>query len=364
MPDQLILEPVINPNNRITFLLDWELTMKCNLDCSYCDTGINGGHDNSQKHPLLDKCVSAIDFMFEYVDIYMQQKPKGIKYVVLNIYGGEALYHPQIIDILKACKEKYLPYSTRWHLTVTTTTNAIVTEKKLNSIIEYVDEFTCSFHPEASEKQKNLFRENLQLIKKSGKRLKCVVLMHTDEQKFTESSSMIEWCKNNDIKFLAKQLDDDSFGQHVNYNNKQIKWFDNLHTSKSKIFQKFDSNTSRSCCGGREMCLGGNQKNKVQFVSNSFPDWYCSVNEFFLYIKQVNGEIYSNKDCRMDFHGSVGPIGNLDDAKKLIDYTRTHLEQHTLPVIQCKRIRCRCGLCAPKAKEKSDFIKIMEKYRS
>ena len=37
----------LDPNNVPSFLLDWEVTKLCNLDCSYCGIGIDGGHDNS-----------------------------------------------------------------------------------------------------------------------------------------------------------------------------------------------------------------------------------------------------------------------------------------------------------------------------
>ena len=101
------LEPAIDPNNRISFLLDWELTMKCNLDCTYCSTDLYGGHNNSTRHPTLQKCLETLDFMFAYVDLYMSMKPQGIRYVILNVYGGESLHHPDIVDILSQIKNKY-----------------------------------------------------------------------------------------------------------------------------------------------------------------------------------------------------------------------------------------------------------------
>ena len=69
--------------------------------------------------------------MFEYVDQYMQRKPAGLRYVILNVYGGESLHHPDIVEILSQIQEKYQPYAGSWHLTVTTTTNAILPNKKL-----------------------------------------------------------------------------------------------------------------------------------------------------------------------------------------------------------------------------------------
>ena len=52
----------LDPNNVPSFLLDWEVTRLCNLDCTYCG---EAGHDNSTKHPPLDECLRTIDFMIE-----------------------------------------------------------------------------------------------------------------------------------------------------------------------------------------------------------------------------------------------------------------------------------------------------------
>ena len=73
-----------------------------------------GGHDNSISHPKLSDCLDSLDFMFEYADLYMSHKPKGIRTVILNVYGGESLSHPDIIEILTQAREKYQQYSDHW----------------------------------------------------------------------------------------------------------------------------------------------------------------------------------------------------------------------------------------------------------
>lgn len=369
------LEPAIDPNNRITFLLDWELTLKCNLDCGYCSSGIYGGHDNSTSHPKLDDCFRTIDFMFEYADLYMSSKPHGIKYVVLNVYGGESLHYPDITKVLQRCQSVYQEnYRQSWHLTITTTTNAIVNQRKMIDIIPLIDEFTCSYHSENTEKQKDLFKKNLLMIRDSGKRIKVVVLMHSSPSLFEDSQNMIQWCQENNINYYPRQLDHPSHETQWNYNKKQVIWFNELYKTRSRgeiktlspvqNNDKFNlADTGRACCGGRQLCKNSNFKQREIYVNNKFPDWYCSVNEFFLYIKQVNGEIYVNKDCKMNFQGGVGPIGNLNDTAALINWTKSNLEQNTIPIIQCKKNRCLCGLCAPKAKELSDFKTMMRKFK-
>lgn len=374
MADFHTLEPAIDPNNRIAFLLDWELTMKCNLDCSYCATGLYGGHDNSTKHPPRSECINSIDFMFAYADLYMQRKPKGLRYVILNVYGGESLNHPDIVEILSQVHEKYKPYRNNWHLTVTTTTNAIVSKKKLDQIIPMIDEFTVSYHTNNTAKQKQQFKENLLTIHQSGRRQKCVVLMHPEPDLFADANDMIAWLNAHGIKHMPKQLDHQPNTNRFNYDSVQIKWFDRFYNkssfnSQTQIDNQESQNKTdlaelgRACCGGRQVCKDLNYKSRDLFVANKFTDWYCSVNHFFLYIKQVNGEIYVNKDCKMNFDGTVSPIGTLDNTESLLASLKTQLDNKTLPTIRCAKSRCHCGICAPKSQDLDTYNQIMEKYQ-
>ena len=343
--------------------MDWELTMKCNLDCSYCSSGIYGGHDNTQRHPPVEDCRRTIDFMFEYADIYMSSKPKGIRYVVLNVYGGEALHHPDIVEILSVLRERYQPYQDRWHLTITTTTNAIVSDKKLQKIIPLIDEFTVSYHAENSLEQKQQFKDNLLAIQKSGCRLKCVIPMHSESDYFDDDVAMTTWLDDHKIRYLPKQLDHGPNKTEFNYNSQQVVWFEGLY-KKSLNHAVINDNkvdladTGRTCCGGRQMCENQQHKTPQKFVANKFPGWYCSVNQFFLYIKQVNGEVYVNKDCKMNFDGTVGPIGNLSNTEPILQQARDPDKS----IIRCAKNRCNCGLCAPKALNLDTYKSIMRKY--
>lgn len=359
------LEPAIDPANRITFLLDWELTLKCNLDCSYCEVGIDGGHDNSTAHPPLDDCLKTIDFMFEYADSYMSNKPSSLKYVILNVYGGEAMHHPDIVEILNVVRERHRAYSHKWNLTITTTTNLVLSNKKAQAIIPLVDEFTVSYHTEATDKQKQQIKDNLLQIKSANRRVKCVVLMHTDDVLFDDADEMIQWLKSNDISLLPRQLDMVEAGEQQFYNQRQVIWFKNLYQIKTHnasvdlpIQEGSLTNTGRSCCGGRQLCTNQQYRSRHAFVSNKFTDWYCSVNHFFLFVKQVNGDVYINKDCKMRFDGSIGPIGNLNNTQPILDFAK----QKDKPTIRCAKSRCFCGLCAPKAADLNTYNTIMRKY--
>ena len=347
--------------------------MKCNLDCDYCETGTHGGHDNSTQHPLLGQCLQSIDFMFAYVDLYMSYKIPSLKNVILNVYGGEALHHPDIVEILQAVRKRHAHYQSQWNLTVTATTNAVISSKKLALILPLIDEFTVSYHTGTTNKQKQQIYNNLLAIDQSGTRCKCIVMM--DPQYFEDAIKHIDWCKQNNIRYLAKQIDHPQEKTHFNYNTQQVHWFTNAYQTRSygdqptdpklihDIHNKIDlTQTGRACCGGRSLCADQNYKSRTAFVDNKFPEWYCSVNYFFLFVKQVNGEIYTNKDCKMNFNGAVAPIGNLNHYQKLLDQTHEWLTNNSMPVIQCKKYQCLCGLCAPKAQDLDTYRSIMRKY--
>jgi hypothetical protein len=152
-------------------------------------------------------------------------------------------------------------------------------------------------------------------------------------------------------------------------------WFKNMYQTKSfnsinqlpELKQDDVGNTDlsssgRACCGGRQLHQDQNYKSRNFFVKNQFPDWYCSVNHFFLYVKQHTRDVFVNKDCRMNFQGSVGRIGNIQQADQLLTQTQNYVDTDTMPVIQCKKTRCLCGLCAPKAETRDEYDKIIHKY--
>lgn len=347
-------------------MLDWELTMKCNLDCDYCLTGLYEGHDNSTRHPAAADCLQTIDFMFAYVDEIMKTRIPSMRNVILNVYGGEALHHPNIVQILQQVRARYQKYMEQWHLTVTTTTNAIVSDRILDHIIPLIDEFTVSYHTNNTQEQQRQFRQNILKIQSKGKPVKCVILMHTEPELFKNAQSQIVWCNQHGVRYLPRQLDVKTVvNNQTRYNQQQVQWFEKTYQDRSYNTQvelepkdnTVLSDQGRACCGGRQLCVDGNHRRRHFFVDNRFPGWYCSVDQFFVYIKQVTREVFVNRDCKMNYQGSNGAIGSLDDTQQILDNLR-----QGMPTIQCANPQCFCGVCAPKAKDLATYQKIMSKY--
>jgi len=333
------------PAKRISFQVAWESTLKCNLDCSYC----GDGHDNSTQHPALAECLDTVDFIYKYVDIKMQQRPESQRFANLNIQGGESIFHPKILDILKYVKEKKNNYN--WYMGVATITNAVIGKNLWQRVVEYIDYYTISYHPEASKRSKELVKNNILYLKNKDKAFSISVMMHPKH--WDNCIEFIEWCKDNNIPYNARQIDHHWLDMRFNYNAEQSEYLIGRKvTTKDKLLYGLAkglnlSKTGRACCGGNTLCASGCETNYVE--GNNFKGWHCSVADYFLYIRQVTGEVFTNKDCKMNYNGNVGPIGYLYDTDSIIE------KMHNNGII-CKKSSCWCGLCAPKARTKQLFI--------
>jgi sulfatase maturation enzyme AslB (radical SAM superfamily) len=365
----------LDPANVPSFLLDWELTKLCNLDCSYCPDGEEqgdfAGHDNTKDHPSLAECLDTIDFMYEYVDQYMRYKKPNQRKVILNVYGGESLFHPDIVEILEACRTKHTNrYKDSWYLTITCTTNAIVGENHWEKIHPLVDEFTLSYHSEALPKQKELFKNNCLRLTEVNKKYRAVVVMHNQEPYWSDCLDILEFFKAHNIRYQPRALDNHEPEWNYTpdmFNKFKTFWIDQVSDRQKVNYKKeldkvFDDTTNesitkgRACCGGRSLSINGDLRSCVNFVpKQGFRDWSCSVNWFFLFIQQSTGNVYTNKDCRTSTTGRVEPLGNLGNSKLIVDTLKQQLDTNTMPVIQCVKDICVCGFCAPKAESMVDF---------
>lgn len=335
------------------FHIEWESTLKCNLDCSYC----GDGHNNSIPHPSLEDSLKTLDFIVDYVGLKFYRRPLHMQRASLNILGGESLFHPNILEILEYAEQKKKEVD--WQFYVGTITNAVVGKRLWEKVVSKLDYVTVSFHAEALPKQHAQVKTNLLYLKKQNKNFHVSIMMHPKH--WDACINMVEFCEKHDIKHEKRQIDHDWFDWRFNYTAEQAEYITGkrpagiVKTAAAVLTGGVNlSSEGRACCGGQTLCTN---TGCTKFVDNRFKGWYCSVDRYFLYIRQTTGEIFTNKDCRMNFDGEVGPIGNLKDTESLLK----RVEQGTYAIV-CKKSRCWCGICAPKAKSKEDFAKIMRKY--
>jgi len=355
----------VEPHATSSFQITWEATLKCNLDCSYCSPN---DHNNKIPHPSLEDCLKTVDFLLEYVDVYMQHKNPKDRIAGFNIFGGESLFHPNIVEILSYMKQQHKKYEHRWHMGVQTVTNAVVKEKIWNQVVPLIDYFTVSYHSEATQEQQDVVRKNLLMLKENNKSFICSILMHAG--RWDNCQNMIAWCKENDIPYLPRQLDHSWHNFKFWYNKEQTEWWDDIRGIDRKVplhkkiisIVNLDSQ-GRSCCGGKELSTNGDTSCSQTYVpGNNFRGWSCSVNYFFAYVKQVTKEVFLNKDCQMNFNQQIAPIGTVDNGAEIIAKLRDDFKNNTMPVVVCNKSKCWCGLCAPKAHNRETFDSMMKKY--
>lgn len=350
----------IEPIDPLGFQVAWEITLKCNMDCSYC----GDGHNNKTLHPNKEECLKTVDFIFDYLDIQMSDKLEHLRFAGINIQGGESIFHPDILEIINYAysKKEDKPYN----VTINLITNAVCGQTLWNSIVQKIDYFTISYHAEMNSKQEILFKDNVKTLLFYKKNFVVNIMMHPKNELWEKCLKIIKWCEDLKISYHMRAIDHHWLDIRFNYSSeqatfltKQKKQISLLNVVNNLLFKTTDvSSQGRACCGGNDLCL--NKSTNVKFVNgNNFNGWHCSVDKYFLYIKQYTGEVFTNKDCKMNWDNKVGAIGNLKDTGQILNRLKTGT-----PVIICKKNKCWCGLCAPKAKTAEDFELINHKNAS
>lgn len=352
------IEPAYLPNQRLPLQLDWILTLKCNYDCSYCTIG-ERGHNNALPHPPKSRCIDMLKHLYHYSDVVNKYKKEKSKLVILNILGGEAVFHPEIEDILKQSTELYQPYKDRWQLKKRLTTNGTMKSSSWRNICEHLGGCTVSYHSEGPEKLKQQVKENILYLKDIKFEYDVQILLHSDMKYWPDVINFYEWCRENNINYKLKILD----GSTSVYNKQQLEFINKKIPNSIREGERSGS-FGRACCGGRELCFDRKLAQRHRFASqpnSDFRSWYCSVNLFFLYANGVTGKFYSNKDCKVRNDETLGALADIDT---MTDYITEFDEKlaNGFRGVRCVQKACGCGICAPKSKSNQDISDILKNY--
>ena len=353
------IEPAYHPKQKMSFLAEWLITLKCNYDCPYCPIG-PGGHDNSTQHPSFEKSLVMLDQIYEYVDVVMSHKKTWFRDVVMHLLGGEVIYHPQIIELMRQSSERYQKYKDRWNLKRRLTTNGTATEKTWQAICHHVEGITMSYHSTGPEKLRKCFKTNLLYLNEIKKEHDVIVLMYPDKDHWRDCVEFLQWAKQNKIIARPKILD----GPLGVYNNQHLKDLSEfIHADELKDWdteERADAQ-ARGCCGGRKMCFNRNLKKHSFLVPRKlgFKGWHCSANQFFLHGNNVTGQYFTNHDCSVKLGGTTG---SLADINTMFSYIENMKKQSVLPTLLCAQEKCFCGVCAPKAMDHAQLMNIMKIY--
>jgi organic radical activating enzyme len=369
------IAPLIDISRKPSYIIDWQLTFLCNLDCSYCNS-----HDNTTKHPDVERCKKTIDFALKYADTILSAKKPYERSVTLNLLGGESLIHPNIVEIFEYLHQVYTSlYKDRWPLRIHVVTNGVVGKNVITKCLPYIDHWVVSYHTESNAKQKAMAVETIYTIHSAGKNMTARLMFHSDPERFAECQALSDQLTKDSIKHTVRPIGTimyegsyltDSTQVHrytrpqteyvLNYWNKknvnQLTINDTIEVDGKHVI----ASAGYTCCSEKPLYVNSDRKNKVTHLpKNELKGWYCSVNWEFLFIDQTQELIYHNSSCRVNFNSEVGAIGSLDEADQLLNNISTYINTKSVPVIRCPKNRCACGICSPKAETLEDFKKIM-----
>jgi pyruvate-formate lyase-activating enzyme len=367
------IEPAPHPSAKLGILIDWLVTLKCNYDCSYCPTvgtimWPTVGHDNSIPHPDYDKCLGMLKQLYAYTDVMMISKKDRLKDATMNMYGGEAVFHPQFVQLAEATTREFEQYKDRWRLTRRLTTNGTATEKNWKTIVSHMEGVTMSYHTQGPQKLKKVFLANLQHLVDINKEFDVVVLMYPHQDYWQECLEFARWCKENKLRSRPRLLD----GPLGTYSETQIQelseFFSSDELSSLKPGEKLTVSKMRACCGGRPLCTNREFKSSQALVPRGpegYKGWTCAANQFFIFGNTPTGMYYTNRDCRVRLDGKLGPIANIHTMEQYTNKIRKQIQEtNTVPVLTCAQNYCHCGTCAPKARTPEDLAKIMKVYNT
>ena len=343
------------------FQVTWDLGRRCNYDCSYCPVH---RHDNVSRHATLDELKNSVDFMFEYVNAYIEHRT--FKSVSISFTGGEPTVNPNFIEFVKYLKSEYqTKYSNLFQCNFSLTSNGAFSKKIADEIIQHLDYITISYHTEADDRLKAQVLDRIRQFHGVGKPMNINVMFHAGY--FEECVDLCNTLDSEGIKYVPRVIGEEPDSKPTfahKYNEHQIQWMADYWKVKKKEESGLGLNLGRPCCGSRTMCLSScGEERTSKFVDfREFQGWSCSVNWFFLHIEQQTDTVYHHQTCQARFDQTRGPIGKLSEGKLIIESLKNNLENGTLPTIICSKKICGCGICAPKSSDPAKYQQIMIKH--
>jgi len=360
------------------FQVTWDLGRRCNYDCSYCPVH---RHDNFSKHATLDELKNNVDFLFEYIDVYMEHRQTKIANV--GFTGGEPTVNPNFILFAKYLREQYNEkYEDKWEADFALTSNGAFSEKMGQAVMENFGHATISYHSETDQKLKQQVKDRILQLHYQGPLHNCTVSVNVmfHAEYFDECKELCQFLLQHGVDFVPRVIGEEpgsmpSFAHK--YNEEQLAWMKNYWKQKNdalyassavgdvvKNAKKLGSSIGRPCCGSRDMMLhNGTEKRKSTFVEfREFKGWKCSVNWFFLHLEQQTDQVFHHQTCQAKFNGTRGAIGKISEGHLLVEDLRKQMQAGTLPTIVCPKQTCGCGLCAPKSMDQNKLLAVLDNH--
>ena len=207
------------------FQVTWDLGRRCNYDCSYCPVH---RHDNFSPHASLEELQSSVDFLLEYIDIYMEYR--SYKSASIAFTGGEPTVNPNFIKFVKYLKEEYKnKYEHRYDCNFALTSNGAMGQKMAENVIENFDHITISYHAEADVALKKQVVDRIEYIYANGPCEHCTVSINVmfHAAYFDECVGLCSYFDSKGIKYVPRVIGEEP-GSKSDFSHKytetQLQW--------------------------------------------------------------------------------------------------------------------------------------------
>ena len=389
-------------NDNKTFMIIWSWGIRCNYDCSYCSPERHNAHS---PHTEKDNLLKAIDFLKEYksrISNFIDHKEYYI-----SMTGGEPTANPHFIDTVIELKKQAPDFK------LDVTTNGSFNNKIRNTINQVFDHITISYHAEADQKLKAKVLDNIKYFHANGPKVKVNLMMHAYEY-WDECVALAEQFKNDSISFVPRIIGESMEKNRFNhqYTAEQQEWMKSYWKTDSNKNIKKDSvqvekiesdnakfvreenkkrkpesaaglakaNLGRYCCGKVDLCSFGKDTktwNTSKLVNHTkFQTWNCLINFYFLYLDQELDQVWHHQTCKSTWDPNrpffrdplesgkdiQAPIGKISEYETILANFDQRVLGGYIPMIQCPRTSCGCGVCVPKAKDSAIATKLFNKH--
>lgn len=377
----------VNPTHRNQFIITWDTGKRCNFDCSYCGSD---RHDLHSPFPSYEELIKGVDFIKDYVRImfpYRKEQTAG-----LSLTGGEPTANPSFKRFAEYLNDSFKDYE--YQIDTMVTTNGSYSPKLIDVIAKNFRGVTLSYHCDSDESIKQRVRQNVIDTHKIVKSFRVNLMMHPYDMYWEECLRQIDVMEEHGIKFVPRVING------LDYSPEQSQWLKDYWSGQNKkgtktkiltastkamsmisndevypgrvmkedvkkVFIEIKQDTTKSttvlgrhCCNKVELSCGlketGEEEPLIYLGDNSFPDWYCGVNWFFLHLESQTDQIFHHQTCQAQYGKGRGAVGKISEYKEFTDKVKTMLDNNAMEPIRCPNKTCGCGLCATKS---SSFVK-------
>lgn len=250
--------------------VEWNLSKRCNYDCSYCPASI---HDNTSQPTDIDILKNTVD------QLMLLGKP-----IRLSFTGGEPTVHPQFEELVRYARH----VGVSW---ISVTTNG--TRKATWYASQQVDQYVISLHFEYDFHR--IVNTILSLKEYTNANMLVHVMAHHD--------------KMEDVKGMVGVLND----QNVEYAVRRIRWtegdhnlFDDMryHPDDLQWIKSHEATVKGNCVIDDSQIIHANDVIKLHM--NKYKGWTCNAGIESLMINW-DGEVH-RATCRVG--DSLGNIYN------------------------------------------------------